>query len=94
MSYGDYGGRYVPETLIPALDELEAGWREASEDPSFAEELDRQAHAARPSRPRGSHNKRIVRRSEGPPHPVLHYSSCPGLPPGCDQVRLGSALPG
>ena len=41
MSYGDYGGRYVPETLIPALDELEAGWREASEDPSFAEELDR-----------------------------------------------------
>src|SRR6478735_5316829 len=41
MSYGDYGGRYVPETLIPALDELEAGWREASEDPSFADELDR-----------------------------------------------------
>ena len=27
--YGDYGGRYVPETLIPALDELEAGWRDA-----------------------------------------------------------------
>ena len=41
MSYGDYGGRYVPETLIPALDELEAGWREARADPSFAEELDR-----------------------------------------------------
>jgi tryptophan synthase beta chain len=39
--YGDYGGRYVPETLIPALDELEAGWREAREDPGFAEELDR-----------------------------------------------------
>jgi tryptophan synthase beta chain len=39
--YGDYGGRYVPETLIPALDELEAGWREAREDPAFAEELDR-----------------------------------------------------
>ena len=28
MSYGEYGGRYVPETLIPALDELDAGWRE------------------------------------------------------------------
>ena len=27
-----YGGRYVPETLIPALDELEAGWREALAD--------------------------------------------------------------
>src|SRR4051812_14454427 len=41
MTYGDWGGRYVPETLIPALDELEAGWREACADPSFAEELDR-----------------------------------------------------
>jgi tryptophan synthase beta chain len=41
VSYGDWGGRYVPETLIPALDELEAGWRAAREDPSFADELDR-----------------------------------------------------
>src|SRR5438046_5379546 len=41
MSYGEYGGRYVPETLIPALEELEAGWREAQTDPAFAEELDR-----------------------------------------------------
>ncbi len=41
MSYGDYGGRYVPETLIPALDELDAGWREAQADSSFADELDR-----------------------------------------------------
>ena len=30
--YGQYGGRYVPETLIPALDELEAGWRVAQAD--------------------------------------------------------------
>ena len=37
--YGPYGGRYVPETLIPALDELEAGWRTAQEDASFAREL-------------------------------------------------------
>jgi tryptophan synthase beta chain len=41
MSYGDYGGRYVPETLVPALDELEAGWRAAQEDAAFADELDR-----------------------------------------------------
>jgi tryptophan synthase beta chain len=39
-TYGTYGGRYVPETLIPALDELEAGWREAQADPSFRAELD------------------------------------------------------
>ncbi|HEX2432706.1 MAG TPA: tryptophan synthase subunit beta [Gaiellaceae bacterium] len=38
--YGTYGGRYVPETLIPALDELQAGWNEAREDPSFAADLD------------------------------------------------------
>jgi tryptophan synthase beta chain len=38
--YGTYGGRYVPETLIPALDELEDGWREACDDPTFAADLD------------------------------------------------------
>jgi len=37
--FGEYGGRYVPETLIPALDELAAGWREASDDPSYAAEI-------------------------------------------------------
>ncbi len=40
VKYGAYGGRYVPETLIPALDELEAGWREAQAEPEFAAELD------------------------------------------------------
>src|SRR4029079_595320 len=38
--YGTYGGRYVPETLIPALDELADGWRAASSDDSFQAELD------------------------------------------------------
>ena len=38
--YGTYGGRYVPETLIPALDELDAGWRDAEADASFRAELD------------------------------------------------------
>ena len=37
--YGEYGGRFVPETLIPALDELEAGWRSAQDDPAFAGEV-------------------------------------------------------
>jgi tryptophan synthase beta chain len=41
LTYGQYGGRFVPETLIPALDELEAGWREAQNDDTFAKELDR-----------------------------------------------------
>ena len=38
--FGGYGGRYVPETLVPALDELDAGWREAQADDSFAGELE------------------------------------------------------
>src|SRR3954470_21576681 len=37
--FGTYGGRYVPETLIPALDELERGWREALADDAFHQEL-------------------------------------------------------
>jgi tryptophan synthase beta chain len=38
--FGPYGGRYVPETLIPALDELERAWVEARDDPGFRAELD------------------------------------------------------
>ena len=39
-SYGEFGGRFVPETLVPGLDQLEAGWREAAHDPGFLAELD------------------------------------------------------
>jgi tryptophan synthase beta chain len=37
--FGDYGGRFVPETLIGALDELTAAWAEAREDEAFGSEL-------------------------------------------------------
>jgi tryptophan synthase beta chain len=37
--YGAYGGRFVPETLIPALDELETLYRASQEDPAFAAEF-------------------------------------------------------
>jgi len=37
--FGPYGGRYVPETLVSALDELEEAWSQASSDPAFAAEL-------------------------------------------------------
>ena len=39
--FGPYGGQYVPETLMPALAELEAAWLEAREDPLFQAELRR-----------------------------------------------------
>jgi tryptophan synthase beta chain len=38
--YGEYGGRFVPETLVPALDELEAAFHAALADPEFTRELD------------------------------------------------------
>jgi tryptophan synthase beta chain len=38
--YGPYGGRFVPETLIPALDELQGGWSEALADSRFWTEVD------------------------------------------------------
>jgi tryptophan synthase beta chain len=42
--YGAYGGRYVPETLVPALDELDAAWRAARGDAAFRAELDELLH--------------------------------------------------
>jgi tryptophan synthase beta chain len=38
--FGPYGGQYVPETLMPALTELEAAWIVARDDPGFRAELD------------------------------------------------------
>lgn len=38
--FGPFGGRYVPETLIPALDELEEALAIAVSDPAFLGELD------------------------------------------------------
>ena len=49
--FGAFGGRYVPETLIPALDALEAAYRDAMNDPAFTRELGvaLQTYAGRPS---------------------------------------------
>jgi tryptophan synthase beta chain len=49
--FGPYGGRYVPETLIPALEELERAWEEARRDPAFlaAVALDLRDFGGRPT---------------------------------------------
>ena len=39
--FGAYGGRFVPETVMGALDELAAGYREARADPAFAADIER-----------------------------------------------------
>jgi tryptophan synthase beta chain len=50
-TYGAYGGRYVPETLIPALDELETAWTSLRDDDGFHAELHglRTSYAGRPT---------------------------------------------
>ncbi len=63
--FGPYGGSYVPETLVPALTELEAEWRAARRDPTFRSEH------ARLSRTLGGrptplyHARRLSRRAGG-----------------------------
>ena len=49
--FGDFGGRFVPETLVPACAELEQGFTEAWADPGFRAELDGllRDYAGRPS---------------------------------------------
>ncbi|MCJ1713866.1 tryptophan synthase subunit beta [Curtobacterium sp. VKM Ac-2922] len=49
--FGDFGGRFVPESLVLALDELEAAFREAWADPAFHAELDalQRDYTGRPS---------------------------------------------
>lgn len=39
--FGNYGGRFVPETLVPALDDLTLAFKEARADKSFWAEFDR-----------------------------------------------------
>jgi len=39
--FGDFGGRFVPETLVPACEELEIAFREAWSDPNFVDEFHR-----------------------------------------------------
>lgn len=38
--YGDFGGRFVPETLVAALDQLEEEYYKAKADPEFQQQLD------------------------------------------------------
>ena len=49
--FGEFGGRYVPETLVPACQELEAAFNDAWNDPAFRTELNDllRDYAGRPS---------------------------------------------
>ena len=63
--FGPYGGRYVPETLMPALQELTAAWEEARHDEAFQSELGAllRDYAGRPTPIH--HAKRLTERAGG-----------------------------
>ena len=56
--FGDFGGRFVPETLVPACQELEAAFNDAWADPMFRADLDEvlREYAGRPSMITECHN--------------------------------------
>lgn len=56
--FGEFGGRYVPETLVPACQELEAAFADAWNDPLFRADLDQllREYAGRPSMITECHN--------------------------------------
>ena len=68
--FGPYGGQYVPETLMPALAELEAAWLAARDDAGFRAELARAA--ARLRRPPDA---AVPRRSGSPRRPGTRSTS-------------------
>lgn len=49
--FGRFGGKYVPETLMPALSELEAAFEQYRKDPDFQQELNQllRDYVGRPS---------------------------------------------
>src|SRR2546428_8554509 len=75
--FGQFGGQYVPETLMPALHELEAAYDEAKEDPRFQEELEsyNRHYGGRPPPP------------YFPPRPTDHTRG------GADQLQREGPLP-
>jgi tryptophan synthase beta chain len=63
--FGPYGGAYVPETLVPALTELERTWKEARRDPAFRREH-RELSANLAGRPTPLyHARNLTRRGRG-----------------------------
>ncbi len=56
--FGEFGGRFVPETLVPACQELEAAFNDAWADPVFRDELNQvlREYAGRPSMLTECHN--------------------------------------
>jgi tryptophan synthase beta chain len=69
--FGEFGGRYVAELLIPSLEQLTAAWSDAARDPAFGQELDRllRDYVGRPT-PLGEAQRRAAEVSREAGRPV------------------------
>ena len=67
--FGRFGGQYAPETLMPALEELEAAWEDAKHDVAYLAEIRRLAtdYVGR--------QRRSTKPSGWPPKPAARASS-------------------
>ncbi|MFZ1023143.1 MAG: tryptophan synthase subunit beta [Thermoplasmata archaeon] len=63
--FGRYGGAYVPETLVPALDELDEAWRSARRDPRFRRELEEKSRTLGGRPTPLYHAENLTRRARG-----------------------------
>ncbi|MDX1614794.1 MAG: hypothetical protein R3300_10830, partial [Candidatus Promineifilaceae bacterium] len=63
--FGPYGGQFVPETLMPALDELIRAYEQARQDPDFQAEFEHllSSYVGRPSPV--THAKRLSQQLDG-----------------------------
>ena len=94
--FGEYGGRFVPESLIEALDELDAAYQAARTDPEFEAEL-AELHAPTPAVPRSSPRSALRRarrrRAHHPqarrPQPHRVAQDQQRARPGAARQRLG-----
>ena len=80
--FGDYGGAFVPEILVPAVEQLEAAFLDAGQDPAFRAELDSllAKYAGRPTpltrcRNLGSERARIYLKREDLLHGGAHKTN-------------------
>ncbi len=92
--FGEFGGKYVPETLMPALAELEAAFDEARDDGAFGVELDGllSSYAGRPTPL--TFAPRLVQRLSAANRPKLYLKREDLLHTGAHKINaaLGQAL--
>ena len=86
--FGDFGGKYIPETLAPAIEELEKNYLKIRNDKNFKKELGRLLidYAGRPTPIYFARN--LTKRLKMFRHATSYTPEPPKLGPGCMHTLL------